>query len=349
MNVYWIWLSLIPYVGPVLQKRLLQTFQTPENVYQASEIELYTVDRISQRAVQSILMHRSLNRAKQVLNDLEQTSTQLLTMDSPLYHEAAKDCPQSPIVLYYRGTLRPIEEAVTIVGTRRCTDYGKTITKDLATQLASANIPVISGLAKGVDSYAHTACLQTGGYTMAVVANGVDICYPKEHRSLYEQIIHHGAVISQYPPRTKPGPKQFLQRNALMSAWSTHIVIMEAGKKSGALTTADFAKKHERKLYAVPHRIDVPEGQGTNQLLGEGVAPYLDFSSLQLTQTETKTTPEEKTNEESDILSLLQREALPFPILADRLDMDQATLTEELFALELEGKVVTRGEMVTKN
>src|SRR5699024_1646812 len=125
---------------------------------------------MSKRAVASLIKHRSLDQAKAVLENVRRTSTTLLPFDSPLYHTPAKLCPQSPILLYYQGTLKPIQEAITIVGTRRCTDYGKQVTKELATQLASFNIPVISGLAKGIDGYAHTACLQSDGYTIAFVA-----------------------------------------------------------------------------------------------------------------------------------------------------------------------------------
>lgn len=349
MEVYWIWLSMIPHVGPVLQKRLLQVFHSPQGVYEASEIELYTVERIGQRAVEAIVEQRSLDKAKHVLDEIERSSIQLLTFDSPLYHEAAKTCPQSPVVLYYKGNLHPFKEAVTVVGTRRCTDYGKKVTKDLAAQLASYGIPVVSGLAKGIDSYAHTACIQNNGYTMAFVANGVDICYPKEHRSLYEEIIRSGVVISQYPPHTKPRREHFLQRNALMSAWSTHVVIMEAGDKSGALATANFAKKHDRKLFAVPHHIDVPEGKGTNRLLIEAAAPYLNFTSLQIIKDEKEANQLVEQQTDSPLLSLLQQGPLPVAVLAERLGIDHAMLTEELFTLELEGKVFTRGELVTKS
>lgn len=347
MEVYWIWLSMIPYVGPVLQKRLIQAFHTPKGVYEASEIELYTIERISQRAVEAMMARRSLQKAERVLRKAERNAIQLLTFDSPLYPESAKTCPQSPVVLYYKGALRPMREAVTVVGTRGCTDYGKKVTKELATRLASSDTPVISGLAKGIDGYAHTACLQGGGYTMAFVAGGVDLCYPKEHRPLYEEIIRNGAVVSQYPPHMKPEPKQFLQRNALMSAWSTHVVIIEAGEKSGALATADFAKKHSRKLFAIPHPIDVAEGRGTNRLLTEDASPYLDFTSLQLTKKEATSQSGEQ-EETSEILSLLQQGPLSVPVLADQLDRDHATVNEELFLLELEGKVFTRGELVTK-
>lgn len=123
------------------------------------------MESLNKRAVKSLLHHRSLDRAKQVLDEAARTSTNLLTFDSPLYPPHAKDCSASPVVLYYRGQLRPVNDAVVVVGTRRCTDYGKKVANELAVQLASCEVPVISGLDKGIDGYAHTACLREGGYT----------------------------------------------------------------------------------------------------------------------------------------------------------------------------------------
>jgi DNA processing protein len=196
MDVYWIWLSTVPYVGPVQQKRLLHCFQTPRAVYEADEVELRAVQGLHHKAIESILHHRSLDKAKRILDQADRQSIHLLTMNSPLYPLHAKSRSVSPIVLYYRGQLQPIDDAVVVIGTRRCTDYGKKVACELAAQLASSEVPVISGLAKGIDGYAHTACLRAGGYTVALVANGADVCYPKEHRSLYEEIVTSGAVIS---------------------------------------------------------------------------------------------------------------------------------------------------------
>lgn len=162
-----------------------------------------------------------------------------------------------------------------VVGARRCTNYGKEVVKEAVEYLASEKIPVISGMAKGIDSYAHTACLKAGGYTLAFFGNGVDICYPKEHRGLMENIIENGAVLSQFPPGTEPRPEYFPRRNALMSAWSEKLLVVEAGDNSGALITAQYTKELGRQVLAVPNQIYNQTGKGTNLLILKGAQIYL--------------------------------------------------------------------------
>ncbi|WP_226654596.1 DNA-processing protein DprA [Pseudalkalibacillus hwajinpoensis] len=276
---YWIWLSSLPYVGPVTQKKLLATFGSPERVYDASPSELKEI-RISQRAFESILTARSLEKPKRILELVQQKEIWLLPRDDPLYPSCAKNVAESPVLLYYKGRIRLNLPSVAIVGSRSCSNYARRAAKELSTRLSSLNIPVVSGLAKGIDEAAHTACLANCGHPIAFVANGVDDCYPKEHRSLYEAVINEGAVISQYPPGTAPTPKQFIQRNALISAWSSHVVIMEANVKSGAMATAHFARKQAREVFVLISN-DARFRQGTNCLRKQGIRPYHSFQSIE--------------------------------------------------------------------
>ncbi|MBN8210311.1 DNA-processing protein DprA [Bacillus sp. NTK071] len=275
----WIWLSSIPHVGPVTQKKLLAVFGTPEQVYHASPAELQEVKGISQRARDAIWAARSLEKPKRILEVVHQKEIWLLPRDDPLYPYYAKDVPESPVLLYYKGLIQPTLPSVAIVGSRTCSNHARRAAEELSQTLSSLAIPVISGLAKGIDQFAHVACLANRGRPIAFVAHGVDECYPKEHRSLFEAIIDQGAVISQYPPGTAPKPKQFIQRNALISAWSSHVVIMEAEVKSGAMTTAHFAQKQARQVYAFQNKDD-RIGQGTNCLIEKGALPYGSVDSL---------------------------------------------------------------------
>lgn len=135
-------------------------------------------------------------------------------------------------------------------------------------------------MAKGIDSYAHTACIKSGGYTLAFVAGGADVCYPKEHRELREAVIQNGAVISQYPPNTQARANQFPVRNYLMSAWSHKVLVVEAGVKSGSLITAGLAAEQGRQVLAVPNNIYRPESRGTNLLIAKGAEIYLKERQL---------------------------------------------------------------------
>ena len=144
--------------------------------------------------------------------------------------------------------IQRMDKTVGIVGARRCTQETKRAVAELAVAYTEKQTAVISGMAKGVDSYAHTACLKAKGYTVAVLANGLDICYPSEHEKLKECIENKGLVISEYPPGIRPTKYTFPKRNRLISAWSDELIVVAAGKKSGALITADYSKKYGRKI-----------------------------------------------------------------------------------------------------
>ncbi|NLO21047.1 MAG: DNA-protecting protein DprA [Syntrophomonadaceae bacterium] len=204
----------------------------------------------------------------------------LLTYHDCWYPITAKKYPDAPVLLYYRGSLEKYSPGVAIVGSRRCTDYGKQVAVEAADFLAQNDVPVISGMAKGIDGYAHTACLKAGGYTIAFLGNGVDICYPQEHESLLAAIIETGAVISEYPPGTRPRPEYFPKRNALISSWSQKIFVVEAGEKGGALITAGFAKDQGKEVYALPHEIKNSTGKGVNRLIAQGAHIYLHPAQL---------------------------------------------------------------------
>ena len=180
-------------------------------------------------------------------------------LSDSLYPQYAKHLPESPILFYFKGHLKEIKHAIGVVGSRRCTAYGRKIAEEIGMELAQHRIPLVSGFAKGIDSYTQAACINHGGYTALFLAGGVDICYPLEQQSLYFKTLENGGVfLSQFPPGTKPHPKQFLRRNAFISAWSTELIVVEASEKSGALWTADFAKNQGKQVYAVPHHITTP-------------------------------------------------------------------------------------------
>ncbi|MDD3364625.1 MAG: DNA-processing protein DprA [Syntrophomonas sp.] len=277
---YWIWLRQISGIGAIIEKRLLERFKSPKVVYEACEEELLSVEGIGILLAKVIREHRSLDQAATSLEEAMNHDIKLLTYHDPLYPVSAKEYSEAPTLLYYKGQLIKNSIGVAIVGSRRCTEYGKEVAAEAAGFLAQNNISVISGMAKGIDGYAHTGCLKAGGYTIAFLGNGVDICYPMEHEELMAGIIETGAVISQYPPKTKPRPEYFPERNALISSWSQKVFVVEAAERSGALITAGFAKVQGKEVYALPHKIYNPTGRGANRLIAEGAHIYLHPSQL---------------------------------------------------------------------
>lgn len=375
---YWIWLSEIKYVGPILQKKLLTRFGCPKKVFEAIEEELKFVPGMNKLALKSLLNSKNLTHSEKVLKDCERKGVKLLIFDDDRYPVHAKNSSKSPILLYYIGELRPINHAVGVVGSRRCSPYGKRIAQEIGSQLAEMQIPLISGFAKGIDSYSQYACVKNGGYTIAFFGNGVDICYPKEQWSFYEKMISSGsAILSSYPPGTKARREYFLERNGLISAWSTEIVVVEAAKKSGALWTAQFGKEEGRHILAVPNQLGVREGEGVNWLIAKGGAlPYLGIESLEIgsnlqannkIREESNTTKNVQTHPgpteiklgESDqhppkselqlnILNLVHQHPKTLIEISNTLQKPENLILEELYTLEIQGKVIIRGNKITK-
>lgn len=245
---YWIWLSMIPYIGAVTAKRIIQNFSEPELVYWAGEEELAKVKGITKKQIESILSSRSLEVTKRVMENCARKNIFILNINNMQYPERAKECKDAPIILYYKGTLENMKKTVGIVGARRCTQDAKKQAVEIAEAYTLEEAAIVSGMAKGIDSYAHTACIKAGGYTIAIVGNGLDICYPSEHLKLMDSIAETGLLLSEYPPGTLPTRYNFPRRNRLISAWSDKLIVIAPGKGSGALTTAEYERKYGREV-----------------------------------------------------------------------------------------------------
>lgn len=351
--IYWIWLTQIDGIGPVTQRLLLDKFSAPKEIYSATYNDLIDCKGIGKDKATRIIKHRSLEESKRILRKTKELDIKLLTLHGDLYPKKAKEIYEMPILLYYKGNLIENSMGVSIVGARRCSNYGKELTIDIASSLAKNNIPVISGMAKGIDGYAHTACLKEGGFTIAFLGCGVDICYPAEHKSLMDEIITNGAVISEYPPGTRPNPIYFPRRNLLISAWSNKVLIIEAGLKSGSLITGDFGLKYNREVFAAPHNLDYEGGLGTNLLILNGATIFLKKEQLGIKKTIKKSNKisSEKissSNEEGEILNILKTEGNTIiENLAKKTDLSKVKVLEILSLLELKGEIEIKGNIVT--
>ncbi len=169
----------------------------------------------------------------------------------------------------------PLNEGynISIVGSRKYSNYGKDVTKIICSDLCANNINIISGMAKGIDTFAHESCLNNEGYTCAVLGSGLDIVYPKENIKIFNKIVEKGCVISEFLPGTPPYAYNFPQRNRIISALSDIIIVIEAGEKSGSLITANLALEQGKDVMAVPGSIFSDESKGTNKLIKDGAFP----------------------------------------------------------------------------
>ena len=205
-----------------------------------------------------------------------------LAQDDKYYPNKLKLIYDPPELLYCLGDIRLLNEpSIAIVGTRNASNYGKRIAYNLSQELSKRGVTIISGLASGIDSYAHEGAFKNVGKTIAVLGSGIDIIYPKENEDLYKSIIKNGGlIVSEFPLGTKPEKDNFPKRNRIISGLSDGVVVVEAKKKSGALITADLALEQGRSVFAVPGNIDSQNSEGTNNLIKEGAVPvtsYLDI------------------------------------------------------------------------
>jgi DNA processing protein len=279
-KVYWVGFNIIKGIGAVRMKGLLNYFGNAELAWEASADALREAG-LGKKILVSFLRMREQIDLEKVWEHIQNEGITVYTWDDEGYPARLRKIDSSPPVIYVKGSLLEDDNwAVAIVGTRRMTSYGKQVTYQIASALASNGITVVSGMARGVDAVAHRAALSGGGRTLAVLGSGVDRIYPPEHRQLAEDIITNGALISDYAPGTPPEGGNFPPRNRIISALSKAVIVIEAGKQSGALITAAFAAEQGREVFAVPGNIYAPLSKGPNLLIQQGAHTLLEIDDV---------------------------------------------------------------------
>jgi DNA processing protein len=267
----WIILNMIPGVGSSTFRRLIKFFGSPSAVLNTSLKELAMVRGLTPSVCQSIIDHRASIEVDEELRLIEKHNCNIITIEDQTYPSALKAIHDPPPLLYIKGELTEADSnSIAIVGTRNASPYGKMASEKLSNQLASRGITVVSGLAHGIDTYAHNGALSAGGRTIAVMGNGLDIIYPSENAKLFDAIVNSGAVISELSMGTQPRRGMFPQRNRLISGISLGTLVVEASRQSGALITADLALEQGREVFAIPGPIYSEESKGTNWLIKQG-------------------------------------------------------------------------------
>jgi len=266
---YYLGFNLTPLIGPVRLRRLLEYFGDPETAWEASPEALCRAG-LEEACIAKLVEARSRLDLEAELARVQALGVRLLTWEDEAYPERLRHIYAPPPLLYLRGSLRRNEPMVALVGTRRPTAYGRQVARMLARELARNGVTVVSGLALGIDTEAHLGALEAGGRTVAVLGNGLDQVYPLRNRELAARIAACGALLSDYPLGTLPEPRNFPPRNRIISGLSLGVVVVEAGERSGALITCDFAAEQGREVFAVPGSILSPASRGCHDWILQG-------------------------------------------------------------------------------
>jgi len=267
-NIEKIALTKIKGIGPKLSRLLLAYCESAESVFSSSKKQLLSIPGIGPASVDSILSKTSLKEAEEELNFVEKHNIQVLWIEDDNYPQRLKHCEDAPILLYYKGegSLNP-QKAVSIVGTRNATSYGKRICEELVQDLKDLDVQVISGLAYGIDVHAHRLAVKNDLSTIGILGHGLDRIYPAAHRDIASRMIQHGGLLTEFPSGTNPDRQNFPMRNRIIAGLSDVTIVIEAAIKGGALITAEIANTYNRDVCAFPGRIDQEYSAGCNYLI----------------------------------------------------------------------------------
>ncbi len=269
--VNWIALKMIPNLGNITYKRLLERFGDPGAIFSARLDDLVKVEGVSVATAKRIVAKAWGGNPEAEVSRLKKSGARLITFFDPGYPKDLKEIHDPPPLLYLKGNDIPQNKmVVSVIGSRNPTHYGLKITDEICQSLALRNIVIASGMAQGIDSAAHWGCLKGNGPTIAVLGSGIDIIYPKSNHRLFNHIIDKGSVITEFPLGTPPEGQNFPIRNRIISGLSKGIVVVEASKRSGSLITASLGLEQGREVLAVPGSIESFKSTGTHFLIKQG-------------------------------------------------------------------------------
>ncbi|MDD5156191.1 MAG: DNA-processing protein DprA [Candidatus Omnitrophica bacterium] len=263
-------LNMVAGIGSIRLRKLLEFFGSPENILKAPAEKLMAVSGIGEKTASQICSLKGEDL------DIEFASAKkhclkIISLEDTDYPENLKNISDPPIILYVKGTLKPEDKfALGIVGSRRASFYGLSSAQKFAADLSSRGFTIVSGMARGIDTYAHKGALKQGGRTVAVMGSGFNHIYPGENRELSEEISASGAVVSEFSVDQEPLKQNFPRRNRVISGLSLGVLVAEAARNSGALITADFALEQGREVFALPGKVDSANSFGTNELIKQG-------------------------------------------------------------------------------
>lgn len=281
---YWIWLSMLREVGNISKKKLLDKYKTPEIIYTLTHEELSQLKWLNNKKIENILDKKIRDCLGKYIENMIRKEIDIITINERLYPKRLKEIYDAPVCIYIKGNKNILNQnMIGIIGCRQASEYGIKAAKYFSYNLSKKGIIIVSGLAKGIDSFSHIGTIEANGKTIAVVGNSLDIVYPKENYYLEKQIIQkEGAIISEYPLGVEPEKINFPARNRIISGISKGVIVVEAKKKSGTLITVDFALEQGRDVYVVPGNINSINSVGTNDLIKQGARLVTNYEDIEV-------------------------------------------------------------------
>lgn len=350
---YWVGFNLIPQIGPVKARRLLDHFGDLAAAWRASAFDLAAAG-LDRRALENILEARPRLDLDAEMEKLARAGVRVLVWDDPAFPRLLREIPNPPFALYLKGEIKPEDDwSVAVVGTRRASAYGREVTRQIVADLVRNRITIVSGLARGIDAEAHRAAVEAKGRTLAVLGSGVDVIYPPEHLKLSQAILEHGALVSEYPLGTQPEAGNFPPRNRIISGLSLGSLIVEGEESTGARITIEDALEQGRETFAVPGNLFRRESRGPNGMIqrGEaklvtGAADILEELNLTMVEQHQQVRAAVPANDlETTLLGRLSAEPVHIDELGRETGRPIAEVSSTLALMELKGMVKQVGGM----
>ncbi len=350
--LYQIGLTLIPGIGDVTGKKLLSYCGGAEAVFKEKKSALLKIPGIGQSTLNSILKNSPFKRAEREILFIEKYKVTPLFYLDKNYPDRLKNCEDSPMMLYYKGNADLNKQKVlSIVGTRRISPYGKRVCKEITASFNKDDVLLISGLAYGVDTFAHKNAVKNSIENIAVLAHGLDRLYPPENKELASKIMKKGGLITEFLSGTKPDRENFPKRNRIIAGISDATLVVESARKGGAIITAEIANSYNKDVFAVPGRIHDIASEGCNYLIkthkasivqnGDDIKYFLGWNELQKKEKRTQPKLFPNLDEESkNVLKILQEEdAISVDKISLKCKLSISKVANILLNLEFEGLI----------
>lgn len=356
---YQIALTLIPDIGPVLRKRLINYFETAHAVFAARKKELSAIEGIGEKAARQIKSWDNFSLADDEMKFIEKHGITPLFINHKQYPQRLLNCYDAPTMLYWKGIGNlNAPRMLNIIGTRMNTAYGKLVTENIIRSLPD-DVVIVSGLALGIDAIAHRNALTSGHHTIGVLAHGLDDLYPAQNKPLAKEMLHHGGLLTEFNQKTKPDKHNFPRRNRVVAGITDATLVIETAVKGGSMITADLAFQYNREVFAVPGKITDLKSSGCLQLIQQNKA-IVFTSTEQLMETmgwlpATKKTVKKQleiftslTNEEQMVVKILEeKDVFAMEELISRTNLNSSAMAAALLSLEMQNIInIIPGKMI---